>query len=135
MGLRGIEDYTAYKQLQKSLNFKEIAQELINGQGLWQRTNTIFNAYLDKGDLIEISTVWFYLVNLVLKPSKHVSAVRQDHTLLLYALVKGFELDVGKIIKESILDYAKNNFLGNIPHPSLITLICIKGGVKVNKEK
>ena len=65
------------------------------------------------------------------KPSKHVSTVKQDRTLLLYSLVKGFELDLGKIIKESILDYAKNNFSGNISHPALITLLCIKGGIKV----
>ena len=53
----------------------------------------------------------------------------------MYALVKDFELDVGKIIKESILDYAKNNFLGNIPYPALITLLCIKGGIKVAKDE
>ena len=87
--------------------------------------------------------VWFYLVNLVFKPSKHVSNVRQDHALLLCALVNGFELNVGKIVNESILDYAKNNFSWNIPHPSLTTLLCIKGGggggggggVKFNEEE
>ena len=42
---------------------------------------------------------------------------------------------MGKIIKESILDYVENNFSGNIPHPSLITLMCIKGDVKVNEEE
>ena len=61
--------------------------------------------------------------------------MRHDRALLLYALVKGFELDVGKIVKESILDYAENNFSRNIPHPSLITLLCIKGGIKVNEEE
>ena len=73
--------------------------------------------------------------NLVFKPLKHVLAVRQDHALLLYALVKGFEQDMGKIIKESILDYAENNFSGSIPHPALITLLCIKGGIKVVEEE
>ena len=56
--------------------------------------------------------------------------MRQDHTLLIYALVKVLELKVGKIIQESILEYGKSNFSGNIPHPSLITLLCIKAGVK-----
>ena len=69
------------------------------------------------------------------KPSKHVSTVRQDLALLLYAVGKGFELDLGKIIKESILDYDENNFLGNIPHFALITLLCIKGGIKVAEEE
>ena len=42
---------------------------------------------------------------------------------------------MGKIIKESILDYAENNFSWNIPHPSFITLLCIKGEVKFNEEE
>ena len=42
---------------------------------------------------------------------------------------------MGKIIKESILDYAENNFSGIIPHPSLITLLCIKGGVKFDEAE
>ena len=61
--------------------------------------------------------------------------MRQNHTLLLYALVKGYELNVGKIVKESILDYEQGKFSGNIPHPYLITLLCIKGGVKFNEVK
>ena len=48
-------------------------------------------------------------------------------------MVKGFGLNVGKIIKESILDYVESKFSRNIPHPSLTTLLCIKGSVKFNK--
>ena len=59
----------------------------------------------------------------------------QDRALLLFALVKGYSLNVGKIIEESILDYQENKFSGNILHPSLITLLCIKGGVKFSKEE
>ena len=40
-----------------------------------------------------------------------------------------------KIIEESILDYQENKLSGNIPHPSLITLLCVKGGVKFSKEE
>ena len=38
-------------------------------------------------------------------------------------------------MKESILDYDENNFSRNIPHPSMITLLCIKGGVKFIEEE
>ena len=31
------------------------------------------------------------------------------------------------------MDFAESKFSRNIPHPSLITLLCIKGGVKFNK--
>ena len=69
------------------------------------------------------------------RPSKHILNVRQDRALLIYALVKGFELDVGRIIKESILDYVENNFSSNITHPALNTLLCIKGGVKIADDE
>ena len=74
-------------------------------------------------------------MNSVLKPSKYVFIVRQDRALLLYVLVKGFELNVGKIVEESILDYEQGKFSGNIPHLSLFTLLCIKEGVKFNKAE
>ena len=124
-----------YEQLQKSPSFEEISRELTNVLGQWQRTKTIRNAYIDKGDLIETNKVWFYFINSLFKPLKHVSIVRQDYALLLYALVKGFKLDVGKMIKESIMDYAENNFSGNIPHLALITLLCIEGGIKVVEDE
>ena len=108
-------------------------KELTGGQGQWHRTRTISNAFINRGDLTEVGKVWFYFVNSVFKPSKQVSTVRQNHAILLYALVKGYALNVGKIMEESILDYAKGKFSGNIPHPSLITLLCIKGGVKFNE--
>ena len=38
-------------------------------------------------------------------------------------------------MEESILDYVEGKFSGNIPHPSLNTLLCIKGGVKFNQVK
>ena len=108
-----------YELLHKSPSFKEIVRELTNGLGQWQKTKTIRKAYIDWGDLIETNKVWFYLINSVFKPSKSFSIVTQDRALLLYALIKGFELDVGRIIKEFILDYPENNFSGNIPHLTL----------------
>ena len=134
LGLKQVRECAEHEQLQKSPCFEEIAQELTNGLGQGQRTKTIRNAYIDIGDLTETNKVWFYLINSVFKPSKHVSTVRHDRTLLLYALVKGFELDLGKIIKEVILDYVENNFSGNIPHPALITFLCIKGGGGVGNK-
>ena len=38
-------------------------------------------------------------------------------------------------MEESILDYVEGKFSRNIPHPSLITLLCIKGGVKFSEEE
>ena len=132
--LKEAGDYTGYKNLQRNPNFEKIVKELTRGQGQWQKTRTISNAFINRGDLIEVSKVWFYFVTFVLKPSKHVSTVRQDRALLLYALVKGYALNVGKIMEEPILDYTEGKFSRNIPHPSFITLPCIKRGEKFNEE-
>ena len=44
-------DCTEYEQLQERLRFEEISKELMNGLGQLQRTKTIRNSYIDKGDL------------------------------------------------------------------------------------
>ena len=116
-----------YDHLQESPKFEEIVKELIDNLGVWKRAKPIHNAYIDKGDLSEVVKVWFYFINYVLTPSKHISTVRQDRSIILYALVKGFNMNVGKIVEQSIMDYPENNFSGNIPHPALIILMCIKG--------
>ena len=84
---------------------------------------------------LQANKVWFYFVNYVLTPSKHVSTMRQDHAILLYTLVKGCSLNVGKIMEQPIIDYAENSFSGNIPHSTFITLLCFKGGVTFNKTE
>ena len=116
-----MSEWKKYDQLLESLKFEEFIKELTEGLGVWQRTKTYI------GDFSEVVKVWFYFVNSVLTPSKHVSTVRQDYAILLYALVKGFSLNVGKIVEQFILDYTESNFSGNIPHLALITLMCIKG--------
>ena len=113
----------------------QIVKELTNSLGQWQRTKTICNTYIDRGDLTEANKVCFYWANSVLTPSKHVLTMRQESAILLYALVKGWNLNVGKIVEQFILDYVENNFSMNIPHPSLITRLCIKGRVTFRETK
>ena len=55
------------------------------------------------------------------------SQTRPFHTTVCTG--QGFNLNVGKIVEQSILDYPEKNFSRNILHPALISLLCIKGGV------
>ena len=63
-------------------------------------------------------------------PSKHPSIVRREEAILLYALLMGYKLNVGKIIEMSILGYSERNCRGLIPHPAKITILFIQGGVE-----
>ena len=56
--------------------------------------------------------------------------MRREEAILLYALLKGYKINVGKIIKKSILGYSESKCKGMIPHPATITRLCIQGGVE-----
>ena len=49
---------------------------------------------------------------------------------MLYAILKGYKLNVGIIIENSIMRYHEGNKRGLIPHPATITVLCLKAGVK-----
>ena len=55
--------------------------------------------------------------------------------MLLYAILKGYKFRVGKIIENSIMSYYKGGHKGLIPHPALITRLCILGGVEGDWEE
>ena len=61
--------------------------------------------------------------------------VRVDKANLLYAILKGYKISFGKLIERTILEYQSNNFFGHMPHPSIITHLCIKGGVTFDKDE
>ena len=61
--------------------------------------------------------------------------MRKNEAILLYALLKGYKINVGKIIENSILSYYKSKYRGLIPQPTIITRLYILGGVKGTWEE
>ena len=116
------------KQL-KEPEHQKIVDLLMAGKGKWKGTNKTPFKSIAKGNLTEEAKVWFYFISFVLMPSKHLSIVRREEAILLYALLKGYKINVGKIIEKSILGYSESKCRGMIPHPATITRLCIHGGV------
>ena len=85
---------------------------------------------INRGDLTEEAKVWFYFLASVLIPTKHVCTVREQEAVLLYAILKGYKVNAGAIIENSIMKYHEGNKRGLIPHPATITWLCLKAGVK-----
>ena len=56
--------------------------------------------------------------------------MREQEAVLLYAILKGYKLNAGAIIENSIMKYHEGNKRGLIPHPATITWLCLKAGVK-----
>ena len=129
--MEGQKHGSKYKKLADSPNREKIARRLTDGKVKWgqgQGEKKIIN----RGDMTEEAKVWFYFLALVLIPTKHVCTVREQEAVLLYAILKGYKLNARAIIENSIMKYHEGNKRGLIPHPSTITWLCIRAGVKGN---
>ena len=100
------------------------------GKGKWSSTKKNSHESINRGSLTEEAKVWFYFIASVIIPTKHLSTIREQEAIILYALLKGYKFDVGKIIETSIKSFHKNVKKGLIPHPATITGLCILAGVK-----
>ena len=114
--------------------YKKIARRLTDAKVKWgegQGEKKIIN----RGDLIEEAKVWFHFLASVLVPTKLVSTVREQEAIILYAILKGYKLNAGAIIENSIMKYHERNKRGLIPHPATIIRLCIRAGVKGSWEE
>ena len=117
------------KQLKEPEHQKRVYL-LTEGEGEWRGTKINPFRSIARGDLAEEAKIWFYFISSVIRPSKYLSIVGIEEAILLYALLKGYKINVGKIIKNSILGYVESKCRGMIPHSATITSLCIQGGVK-----
>ena len=83
-----------------------------------------------RGSLTEQAKVWFYFICLVILPTKQLSSVREKEAVLLYAILKGYKFNAGKIIENSSLSYYRGGYKGLVPHLTLITRLCILGDME-----
>ena len=105
-----LKDGSKLKNLQKEREFQKIVELLTHGKGEWSSTKKNPYESIARGLLIEEAKVWFYFIGSVLLPSKHLSTVCQEEAILLYALLKGYKINVGKIIENSILNYYQSKY-------------------------
>ena len=127
--MAGHKHGSKFKKLLENPNFKKIAKKLIDGKAqLGQGEGG--PKTLNRGSLTEEAKVWFYFLASVLVPTKHLCTVREQEAIMLYAILKGYKINVGTIIENSIMRYHEANRRGLIPHPVTITFLCLKAGVK-----
>ena len=129
------KDGSKLKKLLKEPDYQNIVDLLTTRKGKWKGTKKTLYKSISRGDLTEEAKVWFYFISSFLLPTKHLSIVRRDETILLYALLKGYKINVGKIIEKSILSYSGRNCKGLIPHPATITNLRLLRGVEAEWEK
>ena len=96
-----------YKKLLREPNHEKIVNFLTAGKGKWSSTKKNPHESINRGSLPEEAKVWFYFIAFVMIPTKHLSTIREQEAIILYALLKGYKFDVGKIIESSIRCFHK----------------------------
>ena len=128
-GMAGHKHGSKFKKLLENPDFKKIAEKLTDGKAQWRQEKGGPKA-LNRGSLTEKAKVWFYFLASFLVPTRHLSTVRKQEAIMLYSILKGYKINIGTIIKNSIMRYHEGNKRGVIPHPATITILCLKAGVK-----
>ena len=123
------KDGSKFKKLLKESEYQKIVDLLTGGKGKWQATRKTPHESIARGYLTEEAKVWLYFISSVLLPSKHLSTVRKNEAILLHVVLKGYKINVGKMIDNSIMSYYKSKYRDLIPHPAIITKLCLLGGV------
>ena len=133
--LSKLKDGSKFKRLQKDPDHQKIVELFTTQKREWNSTKKKPFDSISRGSLTKEAKVWFYFLSSVLLPSKHLSTIRKEEAVLLYAIMKGYKMNVGKIMERSILNYYGSNYKGLIPHPTTITRLCILGRVEGKWEE
>ena len=128
-GMAGQRHGSKFKKLLANPNREKIFRRLTDGKVQWDQEKGAPKT-IKRGDLTEEAKVWFYFLASVMVPTKHVCTVREQEVIMLYAIVKGYKLNAGEVIENSIMRYHEGNKRGLIPHPAIITRLCIRAGMK-----
>ena len=80
-------------------NHDKIVDFPTGGKGKWNSTKKKPHESIHRGSLTEEAKVWFYFIAYVIIPTKHLSTIRENEVILLYALLKDTNLTWGKLLK------------------------------------
>ena len=128
--LKELKHGSKFKKLVENPNHEKIIDLLTAGQGKWEASKKNPYYAINKGSLTEEAKVWFYFMSSVILPTKHLCAVGEKEAIILYALLKGYKMNVGRLIEGSIRGYHISNRRRLIPHPTTISRLCIFAGVR-----
>ena len=119
-----------FKKMVDNPNYDKILNLLTARQGKWEAIKKNPHYAINRGSLTEEAKVWFYFICSVIIPTKNLSSVRDHEAMIMYALLKGYKMNVKGLIEGSIRGYHLSNKRGLIPHLATITRLCIMAGVK-----
>ena len=91
--------------------------------------------HISDDTLTPVAKVWYNFLSIKIKPSLRLSTVTKDKTILLYAMTKGLQFDIGIIIERGLIEMTHELCTGALIHPSLITELCQSAEVHMSDSK
>ena len=85
--------------------------------------------------LTPVAKVWYNFLCVKIRPTLHLSTVTKDKTILLYAMTKGFQFDIGTVIERGLIELTHDHYTGALIHPFLITQLCQLAKVSMLKSE
>ncbi|KOM30208.1 hypothetical protein LR48_Vigan1035s000100 [Vigna angularis] len=125
------DELCGYAELMATeLDHEEIEQTLCIARGSFQRNRQQQPLHIKRVHLHSLSRLWMPLVHSNISPCTHVSDVTVNRAVLLYAILTGRSVNLGKLIANEIRNCA-NSTKAPLGHPSLITHLCKQEGVDI----
>ena len=97
--LKELKHGSKFKKLVENPDPEKIINLLTGGQGKWEATRKNPHYTIKRGSLIEEAKVWFYFLSSIILPTKHLCAIREQEAIILYALLKGYKMNVGGLLR------------------------------------
>lgn len=127
------EAVTDYKEIKRTISPDDLAAVVCGTvPPEWTRK---YKQGLTSTCLTREAKVWLLYINAGILPTKHLNNVSLDRLSIMYCIFKNIQVDVGKIIHESIKAKAKEEKAKYLWFPTLITELCRNAGVPIEEEE
>uniref|UniRef100_A0A803Q2X6 Putative plant transposon protein domain-containing protein n=1 Tax=Cannabis sativa TaxID=3483 RepID=A0A803Q2X6_CANSA len=105
---------------EKKLDYEDIAETLgYPGLRFHEYDGEPYQLY--RCELNPVAKAWLYFVSARLMPSKHYSNAQIDRLKFVYAIMKGFNLNMGDIIRQSFTSMVEGSCGGGLGLVDIIT--------------
>ena len=81
-------------------------------------------------NLKPLAKVWYHFIRTRLMPTTHIETVNRERMLLLYCILEGYSINVGKVVQREILSCNLKQ-KGCLFFSSLISELCVRAGVDI----
>lgn len=126
------DEYSTY--INDELNLEQVLETIGRPGAQWTMRGDDPLSF-QTSELNNLNKAWLSFIGAKLKPVTHYSDVNKDRAILLYAIVTGKSIDVGRIIQQSIRHSRRASTTGGLGHPSLITALCREAGVTWQQDE